>query len=83
MTTEDRVRRVVADVGGLTVDMGRLGDEDDLFAAGMTSHASVNVMLELENEFEIEFPDEMLERTVFQSVGNIAAAVSELQSRAA
>ena len=26
----------------------------------MTSHASVNLMLALENEFDIEFPDRML-----------------------
>jgi acyl carrier protein len=78
MTTEERIRRVVGDLGGLAVDIGRLSDEDDLFAAGMTSHASVNVMLGLENEFELEFPDSMLTRSVFQSISAIRDAVFQL-----
>ena len=38
----------------------------------MTSHASVNVMLALEGEFEIEFPDHMLKRSVFESIARDA-----------
>ena len=37
----------------------------------MTSHASVNVMLALEDAFDVEFPDEMLKRSVFESVASI------------
>jgi acyl carrier protein len=46
----------------------------------MTSHASVNVMLALEGEFNIEFPDHMLKRSVFESITAIGIAVGELQS---
>ena len=59
--------------------MDSLDDHTDLFQAGMTSHASVNVMLGLESEFDVEFPDSMLKRSVFQSVSAIAAALGELQ----
>ncbi len=38
----------------------------------MTSHASVNLMLGLETEFDVEFPDAMLKRSVFQSVSAIS-----------
>ena len=55
----------------------------DLFRAGMSSHASVNVMLALEDAFDIEFPDSMLKRSVFESMAGIDAAVQELQKRAA
>ena len=58
-------------------------DDTDLFQAGMTSHASVNVMLGLEAEFDVEFPDAMLKRSVFQSVSAIAAALRELRAVAA
>jgi acyl carrier protein len=44
----------------------------------MTSHASVNVMLALEGEFDIEFPDHMLKRNVFNSIRSIRSALSEL-----
>jgi acyl carrier protein len=45
----------------------------------MTSHASVNVMLALEGEFDVEFPDHMLRRGVFESIGSISTAVAELR----
>jgi acyl carrier protein len=44
----------------------------------MTSQASVNVMLALEDAFDIEFPDRMLTRSVFESINSISAALSEL-----
>lgn len=53
-------------------------DETDLYNAGMTSLASVNVMLALEAEFDVEFPDSLLRRDVFGSVASIASAVSRL-----
>ena len=55
-----------------------LKDDSDLYEAGMTSHASVNVMLALEGAFDVEFPDRMLRRGVFESVSAIAAALTEL-----
>jgi acyl carrier protein len=35
-------------------------------------------MLAIEEEFDIEFPEEKLTRRTFSSIANIAAAVSEL-----
>jgi acyl carrier protein len=75
---ENRVRAVVAESSGIPGAAGAVGDDDDLFALGMTSHASVNVMLALENEFDVEFPERMLSRRVFQSVGSLADALREL-----
>jgi acyl carrier protein len=51
----------------------------DLYDAGMTSHASVNVMLALEEGFDVEFPDRMLTRSVFASIGSICAAIGQLE----
>jgi acyl carrier protein len=77
------IRRVLRDHGRLPVDIDSLNDHADLFRAGMTSHASVNVMLALEAAFDIEFPDNMLKRSVFESVAGIASAIGELQAQAA
>ena len=79
----EEIRRVLRDHARLPVDVGSLDDQADLFRAGMSSHASVNVMLALEDAFDIEFPDSMLKRSVFESVAGIDAAVQELQKRAA
>ncbi len=74
----DQIRTVVQEHARLTKDMATLTDQSDLYQAGMTSHASVNVMLALEGAFEIEFPDHMLKRSVFESVSAIATAIAEL-----
>jgi len=78
--TADRVRAVLKAHGRLAQDVARMSDDDDLYEAGMTSLASVNVMLALEGEFAIEFPDNMLNRSVFASIGAIAAAVCKLDA---
>jgi acyl carrier protein len=76
------IRAVLRDHARLPIDVDTLGDDADLFAAGMSSHASVNVMLALEDTFDIEFPDAMLKRSVFESVSAIDAAVTELRPAA-
>jgi acyl carrier protein len=77
------IRDVLKAHARLPVDVDTIDDQADLFRAGMSSHASVNVMLALEDTFDIEFPDEMLTRAVFETVGNIAAAVGELKEQPA
>ena len=79
----EEIRRVLRDHARLPVDVDSIDDQADLFRAGMSSHASVNVMLALEDAFDIEFPDSMLKRSMFESVAGIDAAIQELQKRAA
>jgi acyl carrier protein len=79
----DKIRQTLSDHARLPVDVDTLSDDDDLYQAGMTSHASVNVMLGLEDAFDIEFPDRMLKRSVFESVAAIRAALTELEAEVA
>lgn len=79
----DEIRQVIREHGRLLVDVDTLSDETDLYDAGMTSHASVSVMLGLEDTFDVEFPDPMLTRDVFSSVRSIADALSVLRAEAA
>lgn len=74
----EQIRAVIKEHARLTKDQASLNDDSDLYQAGMTSHASVNVMLALEGAFEIEFPDHMLKRSVFESITAIAVAIAEL-----
>lgn len=77
----ETVRGVVAQHAHLTQDAAALGTEDSLYAAGMTSHASVNVMLGVEDAFDLEFPEEMLTKETFQSLAAITAAVQQLEEQ--
>jgi acyl carrier protein len=79
--TED-IRKIIAAHALLSVDADGLSLDDDLYQAGMTSHASVNVMLALEDRFEVEFPDRMLTREVFESIAAIERALGELRGSA-
>jgi len=76
--TAARIRTILKEHGRLAKDANELADADDLYQAGMTSHASVNVMLALEGEFDVEFPDSMLKRSVFESVASIKSAIDQL-----
>jgi acyl carrier protein len=78
LTITEEIRRVLGLHARLVVDVADLSEKDDLFRLGMTSHASVSVMLALEDTFEVEFPESMLRRSTFESIGSIAKAITEL-----
>jgi acyl carrier protein len=77
-TMNEEIRAILREHGRLSVDTDSLADDSDLYQVGLTSHASVNVMLVLEGKFDIEFPDRMLKRGVFESIASISAAIQEL-----
>jgi acyl carrier protein len=79
-TAEALIRNVLRDHGRLKQDAQQLDAAADLYQSGMTSHASVNVMLALEGAFDVEFPDHMLKRNVFSSIASIQRALGELSA---
>jgi acyl carrier protein len=76
----NQIRQIIVEHARLPEGASELDPAADLYQAGMTSHASVNVMLALEDHFDVEFPDRMLKRSVFESIQAIAAALAELHS---
>jgi acyl carrier protein len=77
---DETIRLVLAEHGRLAVDVNAIDERTDLFASGMTSHASVNVMLALEDAFDIEFAESMLRKSTFESIAAIRAGVSLMQA---
>ncbi|MFI2314365.1 phosphopantetheine-binding protein [Streptomyces sp. CB00072] len=57
---------------------GTLSTDTDLWEAGMDSLSSVTVVVAVEEEYDVVFPDELLTREVFSSAAAIAAAVRGL-----
>ncbi len=72
------IRNVLAAHGRLSTDIAKIGDDDSLYGAGLTSHATVSVMLALEDEFDIEFPETLLRRSTFESIDSLDAAVGQV-----
>jgi acyl carrier protein len=80
---DDEIRTVIEEHGRIPGGAGPLSREADLYEAGMTSHASVSVMLALEDRFQVEFPEDMLTRSVFASIAAISRALGELRGETA
>jgi acyl carrier protein len=80
---QDRIRDVLAAHGRMTVDPREVDEKAGLYELGLTSHASVDVMLALEEEFDIEFPDEAIKKSTFASIHNIVQVVEGLVTSAA
>ncbi|TYC49283.1 acyl carrier protein [Rhodobacterales bacterium] len=72
------IRELLAKHGNLPVAADALKDDADLYDAGLSSFASVQVMLALEEEFDIEFPEHLLNRKSFSSIQAIEAALNEI-----
>ncbi|MBK9082392.1 MAG: acyl carrier protein [Rhizobiales bacterium] len=74
----EKLRQILAAHGKLAVDVAKIADGDDLYAAGLTSFATVQLMLAIEDGFDIEIPDRMLNRRTFASIEALQACVAEL-----
>ncbi|MEV5953172.1 acyl carrier protein [Streptomyces sp. NPDC051987] len=76
----ETIRRVLREHARLAVPVSTVADSDDLYQRGMTSLASVTVMLALEDAFDIEFADRLLRKSTFSSIRAIQAAVDEMRA---
>ena len=74
----EAVRKIVAQHGRLSAGVAGLKDTSNLYDAGLTSLATVGLMLALENHFNVEYSEAMLGRKTYQSIESIAEALGEL-----
>jgi acyl carrier protein len=75
-----QIRTIVAQHAQLSAKVDSLGDDSDLYAAGMSSLSTVNLMLALEDHFDVEFKDSMLGRKTFGTLRSLSEAIEELRS---
>ncbi len=79
---EAGIRRLLHENGKLAIDLRRLKDSDDLFEHGLSSLATVGLMIAIEGEFDIEIPDAMLTRDNYRSIGALTRMVEGLHQAA-
>lgn len=72
----DQLRQIVA--RATAMDTARLDPQADLYDRGLTSHGTVQLMLQLEDAFGVEFPDELLKRETFTSLQSIAGVLQSI-----
>lgn len=75
----NQIRPIIAAHARLLVPVDRLADDSDLYEAGLTSLSTVNLMLALEEHFDVEFLDRMLGRKTFGSIRSLAESIAELK----
>ncbi len=76
----EQIRSILAEHARLPVRVEELSDEADLYQAGLTSLSTVNLMLALEEHFDVEFLDRMLGRKTFGSIRALSEAIAELHA---
>lgn len=74
----EKVREILAKHSRLDVDVNNLKEDDDLYEVGLTSLTTVNIMLAIEDAFDIEFPDNKLNRKTFNSIESLVEVIEEL-----
>jgi acyl carrier protein len=78
----EQIRSLLAQHARLLVDVSSLEEDSDLYQAGLTSLSTVNLMLALEEHFDVEFLDRMLGRKTFGSMRALNEAIAELKGHA-
>ncbi|MBW9114285.1 acyl carrier protein [Rhizobium cauense] len=72
------IRDLLVKFGKLPIPLDQVADDADLYAVGLTSFASVQLMLGIEEAFDIEFPDNLLNRKSFASISAIAKTIDQI-----
>ena len=76
----EQIRAVVLQHGRLSCDPEKITPDANLYELGLTSLTTVNLMLALEEHFDVEFPQQMLSRKTFESIRALAESIDELKA---
>jgi acyl carrier protein len=76
-TLDMLVRDALTHHGNLAVDISSLGVDDDLYLVGLTSHATINVMIAIEDATGTQFHEHLMRRSTFKTIDAIKQAATE------
>jgi acyl carrier protein len=76
---KETLRRILSELGCLDVPLETISDRTDLNAVGLSSLATVHLMLAIERDFAVKIPDSMLNYRLFSSIDSMAAAITQVQ----
>ncbi|MGC5778395.1 acyl carrier protein [Methylobacterium sp. NFXW15] len=83
MVSDEVIRDILRQNEAMSPIVDSLNEDDDLFEKGLDSFGSVQLMLGLEEKFEVEFPDTLLNRRSFSTIRIIRETVTKLSMGAA
>ncbi|MEZ2223799.1 acyl carrier protein [Rhizobium sp. RCC_161_2] len=74
----ETIRELLTQIADIARPVGEITDDADLYSAGLSSFASIQLMLGLEDRFDIEFPEHSLNRKSFASIKAIEQTISQI-----
>ncbi len=77
------IRQIIDAKGHLPVAARTLDPNANLYEAGLSPFAAIQVMLAVEEACGVEFPTHMLRRRGFSSLNSIAAGLERVERKAA
>jgi acyl carrier protein len=77
------IRDILSKVAQFPQPVSTIENDADLYALGLSSFASVQLMLGIEDAFDLEFPDHHLNRKSFASIQAIEDTVTAIQKELA
>lgn len=75
---QEKIRALIEQQKIIPMSADNIAAEADLYELGMSSFGSVQLMLALEDLFDIEFPERMLNRKTFATLASIDTSLGEL-----
>ncbi|MCC8403287.1 acyl carrier protein [Paraburkholderia sp. MMS20-SJTN17] len=76
---KNELRQIITNVAHLDILDGNISDDADLYEIGLSSLNTIQLLLAIEDHFNLEIPDRMLSRSLFQSIDSLANAITQLQ----
>jgi acyl carrier protein len=77
------IRKIIDAKGLLPVAARTLAPNANLYEAGLSPFAAIQLMLALEEACGVEFPRQMLRRQSFSSLNSIAGCLERMERKAA
>lgn len=75
----ETVLRVIDEKANLLTPTRKLVVNSDLYGVGLTPFSAIQLMLALEKEFNVKFPEGMLNRRSLSSINAICSCIRQLQ----
>lgn len=72
------VRDILQQAVTLSVPVSSLGEDDDLYEAGLSSFDLITLITALEEKSKVEFPLALMVRETFATIGRISSAIDRL-----
>ena len=77
---EKEIAEIVGQHASFNLDATTLPADADLFDLGLSSYGAVQVMMALEEKYDVVFPDELMKKEHFSTIRKLTAAVRSARS---